>query len=120
MTANIAQQVEDLLRPLLRGGLPVRLTAWDGSEAGAADDLAAPRVSLNSPDALRRMLWSPGELGAAQAYVTGALDIEDDIAATLTHLRAVAEVLALQPWTRSNHRLGVWISSLLGRFSGVA
>lgn len=88
MSGHVAQQLEELLRPLLRGGLPVRLTAWDGSEAGDPD---APRVSLNSANALRRLLWSPDELGAAQAYVTGELDIEDDIGAALTYLRAAAD-----------------------------
>lgn len=91
MTGPVAPQLEHMLRPLLRGGLPVRLTAWDGSVAGSSEDPDAPRISVNSPDALRRLLWHPGELGAAQAYVAGELDIEDDIAATLSHVRAVAE-----------------------------
>ena len=34
-----------------------------------------PLVELRSPDAVRRLLWHPGELGAAQAYVTGELDV---------------------------------------------
>ena len=33
---------------------------------------------LRSPNALRRLLWSPGELGAAQAYVTNELDVEGE------------------------------------------
>ena len=63
------------------GDLPVRLRAWDGSEAGPVD---APLVVLRSPDAVRRMLWRPGELGAAQAYVTGELDVEGDLGAALS------------------------------------
>ena len=39
--------------------------------------------SLRSPDALRRLLWHPGELGAAQAYVTGELDVHGDLEAAL-------------------------------------
>ena len=58
------------------GELPVRLRAWDGSEAGPVD---APLVVLSSPDALRRLLWRPGELGAAQAYVTGEIDVDGDL-----------------------------------------
>jgi cyclopropane-fatty-acyl-phospholipid synthase len=57
-------------------GLPVRLRAWDGSEAGPA---GPPVVVLRSPRALRRVLWRPGELGLARAYVSGDLDIEGDI-----------------------------------------
>jgi cyclopropane-fatty-acyl-phospholipid synthase len=56
--------------------LPVRLRAWDGSESGPA---GAPVLVLRSPRALRRILWRPGELGLARAYVSGDLDIEGDL-----------------------------------------
>jgi cyclopropane-fatty-acyl-phospholipid synthase len=56
--------------------LPVRIRAWDGSEAGPA---TGPVLVLRSPLALRRLLWHPGELGLAQAYVTGALDVDGDL-----------------------------------------
>ncbi|MFN8192893.1 MAG: cyclopropane-fatty-acyl-phospholipid synthase family protein [Nocardioidaceae bacterium] len=69
----IAPQLQDVLRPWLGGDLPVRLRAWDGSEAGPS---SGPVAVLRSPDALRRLLRHPGELGAAQAYVTGELDVE--------------------------------------------
>ena len=57
-------------------GLPVRVRAWDGSEAGPT---TGPVLVLRSPLALRRLLWHPGELGLAQAYVTGALDVDGDL-----------------------------------------
>ncbi|GAA2490212.1 cyclopropane-fatty-acyl-phospholipid synthase family protein [Streptomyces thermolineatus] len=87
---GIAQR---LARPVERalggGGLPVRLRAWDGSEAGPA---GAPVVVLRSRAALRRLLWEPGELGLAQAYVLGELDVEGDLAEGLrTVWRAVRE-----------------------------
>ncbi|MFG6296404.1 class I SAM-dependent methyltransferase, partial [Streptomyces rochei] len=44
----------------------------------------APLVVLRSPDALRRLLWQPGELGLAEAYVTGDLDVEGDLADALS------------------------------------
>jgi cyclopropane-fatty-acyl-phospholipid synthase len=72
----IAQQLASLIAPIFDGELPFRLRAWDGSESGPAD---SPVVILRSPDALRRLLWSPGELGLAQAYVTGELDVEGDL-----------------------------------------
>ncbi|HEX4289798.1 MAG TPA: cyclopropane-fatty-acyl-phospholipid synthase family protein [Trebonia sp.] len=56
--------------------LPVRLRAWDDSEAGPAD---GPTVVLRSPLALRRALWAPGELGLARAYVSGDLDFDGDL-----------------------------------------
>ncbi|MGZ8178943.1 class I SAM-dependent methyltransferase [Williamsia sp. SKLECPSW1] len=81
-----AATIADLLAPYIGGELPVRLRAWDGSEAGPHD---APVVVLRSPDALRRLLWSPGELGAAQAYVTNELDVEGDLDEALTHVWSV-------------------------------
>jgi cyclopropane-fatty-acyl-phospholipid synthase len=65
-----------LVEPLFGGTLPIRLRAWDGSEAGPAD---APVVVLKSRRALRRLVYNPGELGLAQAYVTGELDVEGDL-----------------------------------------
>lgn len=84
---GVAADLARALAPFLRGDLPVRLVAWDGSAAGPA---GAPVVELRSPDALRRLLWRPGELGAAQAYVTGELDVPGDLDAALTHAFAVA------------------------------
>ncbi len=69
---GVAHRLEAALRPFVGGDLPVRLRAWDGSEAGPLD---APLVELRSPDAVRRLLWHPGELGAAQAYVTGEIEV---------------------------------------------
>jgi cyclopropane-fatty-acyl-phospholipid synthase len=57
--------------------LPVRVRAWDGSESGPT---GTPVLVLRSPLALRRILWRPGELGLARAYVSGDLDVEGDLA----------------------------------------
>jgi len=86
-STGAAQTLERALRPLVGGDLPVRLRAWDGSEAGPDE---APLVVLASPRALTRLLWSPGELGAAQAYVSGEIDVPGDLDAALTHVRSVA------------------------------
>ncbi|MGO1910635.1 MAG: class I SAM-dependent methyltransferase [Corynebacterium sp.] len=56
--------------------LPVRLRAWDGSVAGPDAAAGVPTLVVNDPQALTRLLWSPGELGLAQAYVTGEIDAE--------------------------------------------
>lgn len=77
ITDGAATAIASLAGPLGLAGLPVRLRAWDGSEAGPA---GAPAVVLRSPRALRRLLWHPGELGLAQAYVTGDLDVDGDLA----------------------------------------
>ena len=80
-SAGVADRLAEAVRPFIGGDLPVRLQAWDGSVAGPD---GAPLVVLHSPDALRRMLWHPGELGAAQAYVTGELDVPEPV--SYTHL----------------------------------
>lgn len=86
-STGVADRIAEALEPVLAGELPVRLEAWDGSQAGPTD---APRVILRSPDALRRVLRHPGELGAAQAYVTGELEVPGDLEHALSHVRAVA------------------------------
>lgn len=84
---TVAQDLHGLLTRAAGPELPLRLKAWDGSEAGPA---GAPVLELRSPDALRRMVWRPGELGAAQAYVTGEIDVADEggwtLESALTHL----------------------------------
>lgn len=87
-STGIAQRLEAALRPFVGGDLPVQIKAWDDSVAGPQD---APLVVLNSPDAVRRMIWHPGELGAAQAYVTGEIDIPGDLDEALTHAFSVAK-----------------------------
>jgi cyclopropane-fatty-acyl-phospholipid synthase len=75
--SGLAEQLATIARAVLGDDLPVRLRAWDGSEAGPSD---APVLVLNDRMALRRLLWNPNELGLAQAYVTGEIDIEGDLA----------------------------------------
>lgn len=88
---GVAQRLAEAVRPFVGGDLPVRLRAWDGSEAGPTD---APLVELRSPNAVRRLLRHPGELGAAQAYVTGELEVPEidgwDLDSALTHAFSVA------------------------------
>jgi cyclopropane-fatty-acyl-phospholipid synthase len=71
-----ADDIARVARQLFGGELPFRLRAWDGSESGPA---SGPTVVLASKLALRRILWQPGELGLARAYVTGELDVEGDL-----------------------------------------
>ena len=68
------------------GDVPVRIRAWDGSEAGPDD---APVVVLRSRAAVRRLLWDPDELGLARAYVAGEIDVEGDLADGLSRVWAV-------------------------------
>ncbi|MFD9488363.1 class I SAM-dependent methyltransferase [Streptomyces sp. NPDC059991] len=74
--ADAATRLTALAGKLLGEDLPVRVRAWDGSEAGPP---GAPVVVLRHRRALRRLLWKPGELGLARAWVAGELDIEGDL-----------------------------------------
>ena len=71
----------DLVDHWLGPDLPVRVEAYDGSSCGPSD--APATIVVRSPDALRRVLAAPGELGMARAYVAGDLDVEGDVFAAL-------------------------------------
>ena len=68
---NIAAHARGTAHPVRAGaGLPVRLRAWDGSEAGPAD---GPVVVIRSRRALRRLLWSPGRARPRPARTSAAI-----------------------------------------------
>jgi cyclopropane-fatty-acyl-phospholipid synthase len=83
--SSVAGRLAAVLGDVL-GDVPVRIRAWDGSEAGPA---GAPVVVLRSRTALRRLLWDPDELGLARAYVAGEIDVEGDLADGLSRIWAV-------------------------------
>lgn len=82
------------LRPLVYALLgdppPVRVAFWDGGALGPPD--APGTIVVRSPDALRRMMWAPGEVGLSRAYVAGDLDVEGDIYAAISALRTIGRV----------------------------
>ncbi|MFJ2092239.1 class I SAM-dependent methyltransferase [Streptomyces sp. NPDC087901] len=78
--ADAALRLTALAQELLGEPLPVRIRAWDGSESGPP---GAPVLVIRNRRALRRLLWKPGELGLARAWVAGELDIEGDLYAAL-------------------------------------
>lgn len=79
--AHAAGDVLSLLENVIGADLPIRLSCWDGSVAGPADSPA--RLAVANRRALRRLLWSPNELGLARAYVAGEIEIQGDIFALL-------------------------------------
>jgi cyclopropane-fatty-acyl-phospholipid synthase len=81
--------------------LPWRLRAWDGSEAGPP---GAPLVAFRSPTAVRRLVWAPGELGMARAYVAGDIDIEGDVYDTLDALTPVTRQASSDTFRRPTAR----------------
>lgn len=88
-----AGRLAALVEDLLGGPLPLRLRAWDGSETSRP--AGAPVVVIRSRRALRRLLWQPGELGLAQAYVTGELDVEGDLGEALRAMWAAVRERAV-------------------------
>lgn len=55
----------------------VGVDTFDGSAVHPADETCT--VQIRTPDALRRFLWHPGELGVVRGYVAGDIDLDGDI-----------------------------------------
>jgi len=82
---SAATTVEPLLVRLLGPEPPMQVVLWDGSTFGRPDGVGTLRIT--SPSALRRILWAPGELGLARAYVAGEIEAEGDMIALVAALR---------------------------------
>ncbi|MFI5521483.1 class I SAM-dependent methyltransferase [Streptomyces platensis] len=81
--ADAAGRLTKLAEEVLGAPLPVRIRAWDRSESGPP---GAPTLVIRHRRALRRLLFKPGELGLARAWVAGDLDIEGDLYEALDRL----------------------------------
>lgn len=92
--------------------IPIRLRAWDGSEAGPAD---APVIEFRSRRALRRMLWSPGQLGLSRAYVAGEIEAHGDIFAAFAALSSAGKFAEPGPFRKPTAReLGTLLTTAVG------
>ncbi|QRP46090.1 cyclopropane-fatty-acyl-phospholipid synthase family protein [Amycolatopsis sp. FDAARGOS 1241] len=85
--ADAASRLVSVAERLLGAPWPVRIKAWDGSQAGPPN---APALVLRNRRALRRVLFKPGEVGLARAWVAGDLELEGDL---YVALEAVAELI---------------------------
>ena len=105
-----AGAIAPLLSNFFGGPPPVRVRFWDGTSLGPS---GGDTLHVASPDAVRRMLWSPSELGLARAFVEGDLAFEGDIFEMLAVLHAASpsgvRTGSRLPWSavRAAHRLGV-------------
>ncbi len=88
---GVASRLLQVVGTAIGGPPPLRLRAWDGSEAGPD---GTPVLVLKRPRALRRLLWSPDELGLGRAWVSGDLDVEGDLYEAVT---AVLDARATGP-----------------------
>ena len=89
--SGAAEALLPLVRHLCGGDPPLRMRFWDGSELGPATGPSVagshrgPATSdgativFSSPNAVRRILWMPNELGLARGYVAGEIGVEGDI-----------------------------------------
>ncbi|MEU0771385.1 cyclopropane-fatty-acyl-phospholipid synthase family protein [Streptomyces albogriseolus] len=84
--ADAALRLTGILEQLLGAPLPVRIRTWDGSQAGPPD---APVLVVRNRRALRRLLFKPGELGLARAWVAGDLTIDGDLYTVLDLLAGI-------------------------------
>jgi cyclopropane-fatty-acyl-phospholipid synthase len=100
-----------VLSALVGEGAPVGFRFWDGSVVGPDETVGT--VHVHTPDAIRRMMWAPGELGLSRAFVAGELSVDGDIFEVLTALRDASpkDLRRIDPRTlaatvRSAGRLG--------------
>ena len=95
------QTVATIFKPLLRTALgpkpTVRFEFWDGSSLGPQTDTPGT-IRVRSRDALAHLVWAPGELGVARAFVSGELAFDGDIFKVLR---------ALQQGAPNDARLGL-------------
>ena len=96
----------DLVRSLLGDDLPVAVEFWDGTRIGPTAPPAT--VTVRSPDALRRIVARPGELGFSRAYVAGDIEVDGDVYA-LFDLRDRLPRPGLHPteWIAAMRALGL-------------
>lgn len=98
---DVAERLQDVLARLFGAQAPVRIRAWDGSEAGPVD---GPIVEVRSRRAVRRLLWRSDEVGLARAYVAGELDVDGDLLSAVEQLtpygRKVGRTPELSPADR--------------------
>jgi cyclopropane-fatty-acyl-phospholipid synthase len=102
-SVDVATRLQPVLRHLLGSQMPLRIRAWDGSESGPD----GPIVVLRHPRALRRLLWSPNEIGLARAFVAGELDVDGDLFAGLRAIRRLVEAAGTAIRADVRGRLGM-------------
>jgi cyclopropane-fatty-acyl-phospholipid synthase len=86
-SVRIADRLGEMFTALFGGEPPIPIEFWDGSLIG---DGGPGRLVIRRPDALRRLVWSPDELGVARAFVAGDIDLVGTVAPLL---RALQEAL---------------------------
>lgn len=86
--ATVAEKLTEMFEALFGGPPPVVFEFWDGSSLG--DTNGPGRLIIRRPEALRRIAWSPDELGLVRAFVAGDIDADGPVAETLRALQDAA------------------------------
>jgi cyclopropane-fatty-acyl-phospholipid synthase len=88
--------IAEIFETLLEGGVPIRFSAYDGSQTGPADSPFS--LEIKNPRGMNYIASTPGDLGMARAYIAG------DLAAEGVHpgdpydiLRAMADMKFRRP-----------------------
>ena len=95
MVPRTSTPVARAVAHVLGSDLPIAVETYDGGRIGPDDAPATLRVL--APDAIRRIVTAPGELGVGRAYVAGELDVEGDVYAALSALRARLPSVRVSP-----------------------
>lgn len=85
--STVADTIAPLVTAMLGDTPPVRIELWDGSALGPDPDDAVGTLRVTSPDALRRILWSPNEIGVGRAFVVGDIEVDGPIIELVESLR---------------------------------
>jgi cyclopropane-fatty-acyl-phospholipid synthase len=94
--STVADDIQPLLDAVLGGEPPLRFEFWDGSGLGPTGGPGT--VHVRSVDALRRIVWAPGELGLGRAYVVGDIQVDGDLYEVIETLRdRVPDLRRLRP-----------------------
>lgn len=90
---TVATALEPLVEQLL-GDANITIQFWDGSTINglntahaSVNEVPVGTLHIRHPDALKRILWAPSELGVGRAFVTGDIDVEGNIFDVITALR---------------------------------
>jgi cyclopropane-fatty-acyl-phospholipid synthase len=86
---NLASVIDNLLVKVFNKKLPINLELWDGSISESIGSNC--KIIVRSPNAFKRLLFAPGELGLARAFISGDLDLEGSIFDLVDLRKAIAD-----------------------------
>lgn len=84
--ATVAERLRPVISTMFGNEPPVRIRTWDGSTLGPDEREGGPTLVIRNRRALRRIVWSPDEVGLARAFVSGDLAVEGDFITALDRI----------------------------------